>query len=114
MIVRARSGDESSIVALLPVLSCAICGRLGGDEFLIVLTHVIAENIGPTVSKFREQLAELSFPFQGKSLSVTASFGVAGFRGKDLGEFRTLVREADQMLYEAKRAGRNLVKVCFR
>ena len=90
-----------------------ICGRLGGDEFLLVLTHVRAENIELTVRKFHEQLAQLSFRFHGKSVHVTASFGVAGFHGKDLLEFSALVREADQMLYEAKRAGRNLVKVSF-
>lgn len=90
-----------------------ISGRLGGDEFLIVLAHVNAEYIELTVSKFREQLAELSFPFQGKSVRLTASFGVAGFRGKNLRSFSELVREADQMLYEAKRAGRNLVRVSF-
>ena len=49
---------------------------------------------------------ELSFPFQGKSVNVTASFGVAGFHGNDLGEFSALVHEADQMLYEATHAGR--------
>ena len=90
-----------------------ICGRLGGDEFLVVLTHVNPEHIEMTVSKFRDQFAALSFPFQGKSSSVTASFGVAGFRGRDIGEFTTLVRQADLMLYEAKRAGRNMVKVSF-
>jgi diguanylate cyclase (GGDEF)-like protein len=47
-------------------------------------------------------------------VNVTASFGVAGFDGNDLVDFSALVREADQMLYEAKRAGRNLVKVCLR
>lgn len=88
-----------------------ICGRLGGDEFLIVLAHVNTEHIELTVNKFREELAQLAFPFRGQSVSVTASFGVAGFRGKDLLDFSELLREADQMLYEAKRAGRNLVKV---
>jgi two-component system chemotaxis response regulator CheY len=91
-----------------------ICGRLGGDEFLMVLTYVSAGYIEATVNKFRQQLAELSFPFQGKSVNVTASFGVAGFYGKDSGEFSDLVREADRMLYEAKRSGRNLVKVSQR
>jgi two-component system chemotaxis response regulator CheY len=90
-----------------------ICGRLGGDEFLVVLTHVNPEHIETTVSKFREQFAELSFPFQGKSVGVTASFGVAGFHRRDLGDFSTLIRKADEMLYEAKRAGRNLVKISF-
>lgn len=90
-----------------------MCGRLGGDEFLIVLAHVSGEHIELTVSKFREELAELSFSFREKSVSVTASFGVAGFHGKNLRDFSELVREADQMLYKAKRAGRNLVKVSF-
>jgi PleD family two-component response regulator len=46
-------------------------------------------------------------------VNVTASFGVVGFHSNDLGDFSALVREADQMLYEAKRAGRNLVKISF-
>ena len=90
-----------------------ICGRLGGDEFLLVITHVEAAHVEGTVNRFREHFAALSFPLQGQSVSVTASFGVAGVLGKDLKEFTTLVRRADRMLYEAKRAGRNLVRIEF-
>ena len=86
-----------------------ICGRLGGDEFLLVLTHVEEDNIELTVNRFREQFAALSFEFAGRSVNVTASFGVTGFHGNELQEFGALVRQAEQMLYEAKRAGRNLV-----
>jgi len=64
-----------------------------------------------TINRLREQFAELSFPFQGQSVSVTASFGVAGFFGKELLGFTTLMRKADQMLYEAKRAGRNACRI---
>ncbi len=88
-----------------------ISGRLGGDEFLLVITHVDPKQVEATVNRFREQFAALSFPFQGRSVSVTASFGVAGFHSKDAAEFSALVRKADQMLYEAKRAGRNLVRI---
>ena len=88
-----------------------ICGRLGGDEFLLVITHVEPERIEPTVNRFREQFAALSFPLQGKSVNVTASFGVAGTTNKDAQDFSSLVRLADQMLYQAKRGGRNLVRV---
>jgi diguanylate cyclase (GGDEF)-like protein len=90
-----------------------MCARLGGDEFLMVLTHVPGENIEATINRFREQFAVLSFPFKGKSVSVTASFGVFGTHGKDYQEFATIVRKADQLLYEAKRSGRNLVRVAF-
>src|SRR5215470_3709383 len=88
-----------------------ICGRLGGDEFLLVITHVNAENIELTVNRFREQFCALSFPFVGKSISVTATFGVAGGERGDLRNFEALVKRADEMLYEAKRTGRNCVRV---
>ncbi|MGB8324499.1 MAG: diguanylate cyclase [Candidatus Acidiferrum sp.] len=87
-----------------------MCGRLGGDEFLLVVTHVEAAHVETTINRFREQFAALSFPLQGQSVHVTASFGVAGSTGKDDQDFSVLVRKADQMLYEAKRSGRNLVK----
>lgn len=93
--------------------ACDICGRLGGDEFVLVLTHVEPGAIDETVNRFREQFAALSFPMQGRSVQVTASFGVAGSDGTDMQDFGTLLRKADQMLYEAKRAGRNQIRVSF-
>ena len=90
-----------------------ICGRLGGDEFLLVITHVESAHVEATVNRFREQFAALSFPLQGQSVRVTASFGVTGVQAKDAQGFGVLVRQADQMLYEAKRAGRNLVRVSY-
>ncbi|HUI50690.1 MAG TPA: diguanylate cyclase [Terriglobales bacterium] len=90
-----------------------ICGRLGGDEFLLVVTHVESSHIESTVGRFREEFAALSFPFQGQSVSVTASFGVAGCAGRELPDFSTMVRKADQLLYEAKRAGRNAVRIAY-
>jgi two-component system, cell cycle response regulator len=88
-----------------------MCGRLGGDEFLLVISHVKAESIELTINRFRENFSALSFPFIGQSVSVTATFGVAGSESGDLNEFEALVRKADEMLYEAKRAGRNCVRV---
>ena len=91
--------------------ACDMCGRLGGDEFLLVITHVTAEHIEATINRFREQFAELSFPFAGQSLRLTATFGVAGRESGSAETFRLLMREADEMLYQAKREGRNRVKV---
>jgi diguanylate cyclase (GGDEF)-like protein len=88
-----------------------MCGRLGGDEFLIVASHVSAENIELAINRFREMFASLSFPFVGKSVNITATFGVAGSESGDLKAFDVLVRKADEMLYEAKRAGGNCVRI---
>ena len=88
-----------------------MCGRLGGDEFLIVISHVSDDNIGPTINRFRELFSSLSFPFAGQSVSISATFGVAGSQSGNLKDFDALVRKADEMLYQAKRAGRNCVHV---
>ena len=88
-----------------------ICGRLAGDEFVIVITHVSAENIEWAVNRFREQFSRLWFPFAGHSISLTATFGVAGTEWGKQKSFAELLRGADEMLYEAKRGGRNRVRV---
>ncbi len=88
-----------------------MCGRLGGDEFLIVISHVNADNIELAINRFREMFSALSFPFVGQSVSVTSTFGVAGSESGNPKDFEALVRKADEMLYEAKRAGRNCVRI---
>jgi two-component system, cell cycle response regulator len=88
-----------------------ISGRMGGDEFVLVLTHVDEKHIRMTVERLREHLAAKKFSFGGKNISVTASFGVCGFQGKEPPEFSKLVRQADKALYGAKRAGRNQIKI---
>ena len=93
------------------IRSSDICGRLGGDEFLLVITHVEADSIIKTVERFREKLAEKQFEIGNEKVSITASFGIAGFSGKEILDFTTLIRRADKALYEAKRAGRNLIRI---
>jgi diguanylate cyclase (GGDEF)-like protein len=93
------------------IRSSDICGRLGGDEFLLVLTHVEADAITKTVERFREKLAAQQFEIGNERVSITASFGIAGFSGKETLDFTTLLRRADKALYAAKRAGRNLIKI---
>jgi two-component system cell cycle response regulator len=88
-----------------------MCGRLGGDEFLIVISHISSDNIELAINRFRELFCSLVFPFAGQSVSISATFGVAGSETDNLKDFDALVRKADEMLYEAKRAGRNCVRV---
>jgi two-component system cell cycle response regulator len=84
-----------------------ICGRMGGDEFLLVISHVAGEYIESTINRMREEWAGCEFEFGGNAVSITASFGIAGFCGMKAPAFQTLVQRADKALYAAKRAGGN-------
>jgi two-component system chemotaxis response regulator CheY len=88
-----------------------ISGRMGGDEFLLVMTHLDEKSTRLTVERLRGQFAALKFSFGGNTVSVTASFGIAGFQGTEPPEFSKLVRQADKALYTGKRGGRNQVTV---
>jgi two-component system, cell cycle response regulator len=88
-----------------------ISGRIGGEEFLLVLSHADEQNVLVVVERIRKHLAAENFVFDGATVQVTASFGVAGFSGKQAPEFNQLVAQADAALYRAKDQGRNRVEL---
>jgi diguanylate cyclase (GGDEF)-like protein len=87
-----------------------ICGRLGGEEFLLILTHVDRKQAEIPIERIRQHFQMQEFSFEGKIAKVTASFGVAGFRGSAPSEFSSLLSRADAALYAAKSKGRNRVE----
>jgi two-component system, cell cycle response regulator len=88
-----------------------ISGRIGGEEFLQVLTHSNEKGVSILVERMREQFAAEQFDFGTGPVTVTASFGAAGFEGKIAPEFSTLVARADAALYRAKKLGRNRIEI---
>ena len=88
-----------------------ISGRIGGEEFLQVLTHVDENDVKVVVERVRKQFEEERFSLAGATLRCTASFGAAGFCGRTAPSFDELLRRADAALYRAKRLGRNRVEV---
>jgi two-component system, cell cycle response regulator len=90
-----------------------ICGRIGGEEFLFILTHADKENVASVVERVRRQFEEQDFFFGNREVNVTASFGVAGFQGEQgvlPPDFSSLLSQADLALYTAKHRGRNRVE----
>ncbi len=86
-----------------------VAARYGGEEFLIILPGTKLDDAVMIARRIRELIEACDFPAGGKTLRVTASFGVAdymldGTRAKD-----ELVGHADRALYRAKSAGRNRV-----
>jgi two-component system, cell cycle response regulator len=88
-----------------------ISGRIGGEEFLQVLTHADDENVRLVVDRIRTEFAAEEFDFGGSKVFVTASFGVAGFLGKKAPAFSQLISQADAALYVSKREGRNRIEI---
>lgn len=85
-----------------------ICGRIGGEEFAILLPGTSAEKAQVVAEAMRRQLYEIPFAFPDGEAIIHASFGVAQVRG----EFSDALRQADSALYVAKTAGRNRVELC--
>lgn len=86
-----------------------VVARMGGDEFVILLPEVLHEGRVTTVG--RNVLAALQAPFVllGERFSVTASIGISVFP-QDGTDEQTLMKNADIAMYDAKEAGRNLVR----
>lgn len=80
-------------------------GRMGGEEFAILMPHVNLEGAVSAAERLRA-LLEAMRPVEGLDLSVTASFGVAELDNASLEE---MLARADQRLYKAKNEGRNQV-----
>ncbi|MGB6801355.1 MAG: diguanylate cyclase, partial [Candidatus Sulfotelmatobacter sp.] len=86
-----------------------ICGRLGGEEFLVVITHAQKKNAAIASERIRQQFTAQKFTVGHRTFGVTASFGIAGIRSTTSPDFNELVTRADAALYAAKRQGRNRV-----
>jgi diguanylate cyclase (GGDEF)-like protein len=84
-------------------------GRLGGEEFAIVLTDTRICDSVTVVERLRRALSEPAFLNGNGCFHITASFGVAQSMLSD--ESLALLRRADNAMYKAKAEGRN--RACF-
>ncbi len=83
-------------------------GRLGGEEFLIVLPTPGSACPLSAFERVRQVMAETPFEVGGTELTVTVSQGIAAWTPGD--RVDDLLSKADEALYRAKRNGRNRVE----
>lgn len=82
-----------------------LVGRWGGEEFIILLPGVAKPDALVLAERLRREISDQ--PLAG--LDITASFGVASYRGPG-DTTDQLFGRADMAMYEAKRSGRNAVR----
>lgn len=85
--------------------------RYGGEEFVVLLINTPVEAAARLAETFRADIEALQTVFEGQRIRFTASFGVAGAPAGLAFTTQELLARADQALYQAKRDGRNCVRV---
>jgi diguanylate cyclase (GGDEF)-like protein len=93
-----------------------LCGRFGGEEFVIALPGTSLADAAAIAERIRENIAALAVPARDNphapKISVTISIGVTAFTPDSADpaqDLTTLMAAADHALYRAKDAGRNRV-----
>lgn len=85
-----------------------VFARLGGEEFAILLPETEQRGAMEVAEAVRRDISALRFEFGGKTINVTASFGVACYHG-EASDLDTLLQRADAALYQSKKDGRNRI-----
>jgi diguanylate cyclase (GGDEF)-like protein len=83
-----------------------ICGRWGGEEFLIICPGIDAPGAFHAAERLRVLISACSFS---RGLRISASFGVASYPEGRHPDIICMLKSADTNLYTAKEKGRNMV-----
>jgi two-component system cell cycle response regulator len=86
-------------------------GRYGGEEFLVILPECCLECVAGFAERLRLSVSSKSIDTPEGLIPVTISFGVATSSKERKRDAESLVKAADEALYQAKENGRNRVEV---
>jgi diguanylate cyclase (GGDEF)-like protein len=93
--------------------STDIVARLGGDEFTVIMEGLQRSEVASTVAAKIVQAMSTQFVIEQHTINVTTSIGLSLYQGGTT-TAEALVKQADELLYQAKGAGRNNVQVALR
>lgn len=87
-------------------------GRIGGEEFVVLLPGTPLDEAIQVAERIRLLVSGQNFIHEQEEIPLTISIGVAE-RGPGEASFERLLRRADDAMYAAKAAGRNIVKAAL-
>lgn len=85
-----------------------VVARFGGEEFALLLLNMDAAHVPHFFEEMRAAIADIRVSYLDQTISVTASFGVCI---AEQGSMSAMLKVADDLLYHAKRNGRNRVEI---
>lgn len=83
-------------------------GRIGGEEFLVILPETTKEKARIVLEKFRESLSQLEIVSETNIINITSSIGISQVSRDDEDSWQA-VKRADFSLYNSKENGRNRI-----
>lgn len=84
--------------------------RAGGEEFCLLLAGSSIQQAEEVAERIRATIEAQQFVFEGQSIPITISIGVAGYDASDT-KWTEIYDRADKALYHSKNNGRNCVSV---
>ena len=112
-----HQGGDGCLRAIATTLGKHVCragelvARFGGEEFVVLLPYAKPEEAKALAEILRTAVADLAIPHStGFAGHVTVSIGCAAIIPQEDQSLEQLLEQADEMLYLAKRAGRNRVR----
>lgn len=109
------SGDivlkELAAIISNQVRTSDIVGRYGGEEFSIILTDIILEDVISLCERIRSEVEHYDFLIHDNMIHATISIGIFLKGCRENCTTGEIVRRADEALYAAKNSGRNRVEV---
>ncbi len=110
-----HAAGDAALVHMVSVLRADMreldrLGRLGGEEFCLLLPHTSLEDASRVAQRICEALQRQPLRWKDEALTLTASFGVAPCQAHDP-QGEASLATADWLLYRAKSEGRNRVCV---
>lgn len=112
--INDRNGHSAGDLVLVQCIAACrarlrksdLLGRIGGEEFAILLPHAARNEAMEVAENMRAGVAALCVPGRDGPIDVSASFGVAS-PDRSIADLDSLLDHADTALYAAKEAGRN-------
>jgi len=87
-----------------------VFARLGGDEFAVLVPDISDEMLRLLANRITRSIALARFEFEGQSLRLTTSLGIAVYPDQ-AGNVEDLIARAAAAMYEAKEAGKNAWRI---
>ena len=86
-----------------------LAGRIGGEEFAIVLSNTDIKSALKVLEKIRLLLKTETVDFSNQTIQYTVSMGVAVFDKNNQVDLEQLILQADKALYKAKQSGKDCI-----